>query len=454
MIKTPIQKIRNINENSIYIKRDDLINESFGGNKYRIANEFFNDMKNKKKDSIIAYGNSRSNLCRVIAYLANKYSVPCYIVSPNDDDNTRIETFNSFLVNLTNAKYIICNKNNVADTIQNLMNNLIKNGYNPYYINGDKYGKGNEKTPVIAYRKVIDEIKNQAAKSRLHFDYIFLASGTGMTQSGLIAGIIENNLDSKVVGISIARKKENQLSKLNLFLNSYFNTVDEDFINYINFEDDYLCGGYGKFNDEIKETIFNCYKENGIALDPTYTGKAFYGMKKYIEDNGIVNKNILFIHTGGTPLFFDFINLEQQKQQEIKRVGSFLMRIDKDFPVSLSSRVDIEEYSKKIIEKAVICKKDDLHKNIISIVAGYLNKEENQAYITIVGTLKQYRSLGYSKSLLLEFEEIAKKNNITSIKLSTHIDNIPAQMLYKKNGFIIKSIEGDVINMVKILEDK
>ena len=28
-------------------------------------------------------------------------------------------------------------------------------------------------------------------------------------------------------------------------------------------------------------------------------------MKKYIAENNIKNKNILFIHTGGTPLFFD-----------------------------------------------------------------------------------------------------------------------------------------------------
>lgn len=28
-------------------------------------------------------------------------------------------------------------------------------------------------------------------------------------------------------------------------------------------------------------------------------------MEQYIESNSLKNKNILFIHTGGTPLFFD-----------------------------------------------------------------------------------------------------------------------------------------------------
>ena len=39
----------------------------------------------------------------------------------------------------------------------------------------------------------------------------------------------------------------------------------------------------------------------------TYTGKAFYGMVRYLEEHQIHNKNILFLHTGGTPLFFDFL---------------------------------------------------------------------------------------------------------------------------------------------------
>ena len=43
----------------------------------------------------------------------------------------------------------------------------------------------------------------------------------------------------------------------------------------------------------------------GLPLDSTYTGKAFLGMKKYIDKERISGSHVLFIHTGGTPLFFD-----------------------------------------------------------------------------------------------------------------------------------------------------
>ena len=60
--------------------------------------------------------------------------------------------------------------------------------------------------------------------------------------------------------------------------------------------------------------IRKVYASDGIPLDMTYTGKAFYGMVKYLEDNQIRDKNILFLHTGGTPLFFDFLEQEDGLQ--------------------------------------------------------------------------------------------------------------------------------------------
>lgn len=308
MNKTPISKIKKINSNDIYIKRDDLLEESFGGNKYRIAKEYFNDMKKQKKDVIIAYGNSRSNLCRVIAYLAFKNDIPCYIVSPNDDDGSRTNTFNSYLVNISNAKYVYCDKTNVSQTIEALLNQLLTKGFKPYYINGDKYGIGNEKTPVRAYEKTLNEILKQELDLGIKFDYIFFASGTGMTQSGLIAGKIINKSYHNIIGISVARKKEQQIEKINLYLNGYFDSNNVDYNEHINFVDDYICGGYGNYNSEISDSIIEIYKKSGIPLDPIYTGKAFLGMEKYLLNNNIKEKNILFIHTGGTPLFFDFIN--------------------------------------------------------------------------------------------------------------------------------------------------
>lgn len=52
-------------------------------------------------------------------------------------------------------------------------------------------------------------------------------------------------------------------------------------------------------------------REEGIPMDTTYVGKAFTGMLQYLKDNRITDQKLLFIHTGGTPLFL--IDWEKRK---------------------------------------------------------------------------------------------------------------------------------------------
>ena len=143
----------------------------------------------------------------------------------------------------------------------------------------------------------------------MHFDYIFHASGTGTTQAGLVCGKILNNSSKEIVGISIARKNPRGKQVVIDSINEYLADIDckDKTIHDINFIDDYVLEGYGKYNEEIDATIKSVLINYGIPLNRTYTGKAFWGMEKYLEKTNVKDKNILFIHTGGTPLFFDYL---------------------------------------------------------------------------------------------------------------------------------------------------
>ncbi|MDB1944577.1 pyridoxal-phosphate dependent enzyme [Clostridium tertium] len=295
--------------NKFYMKRDDLLPFSFGGNKVRIAEKYFNDMEIKKCNCIITYGSSQSNLCRVIANMAKQKNIDCYVVSPVDESEKK-NTNNAILVSLSEANIIKCSKNNVANTINDLIKNLKKLGKKPYYIYGDIYGKGNEIVPMYAYFEAYEEIKEYEKQHSVKFDYIFHASGTGTTQSGLISGMLKNNDMKKIIGISIARLEEQQ--KKNIFDNvTLFTGIkNKELIdNSINFQDKYICGGYGKYNEEIVNIVRWVLTSDAIPLDLTYTGKAFWGMNEYLKENEVIGKNILFIHTGGLPIFFDNLDI-------------------------------------------------------------------------------------------------------------------------------------------------
>lgn len=211
------------------------------------------------------------------------------------------------MVHACGAIFHECSKTNVAETVETVMDECIEQGLKPYYIYGDKFGNGNEAVPVRAYVKVYREILKQEEEIGIHFDSIVCATGIGMTQAGLIAGKSLYGGDCRIYGVSVARNAVKEKAVLEKYLQAYGASIGQNIKGEINLADDYLCGGYGKYTPDLLCMIKEMYLSNGIPLDPTYTGKAFYGLQDMLRKN-MLGQNVLFIHTGGTPLFFDNIH--------------------------------------------------------------------------------------------------------------------------------------------------
>lgn len=300
---TPIYRLKDGDLSNLYVKREDLIPYSFGGNKARKALFFMEDFDKGDYDYMVTYGSSHSNHCRVIANVCAGRGIPCLIISPAEVSD---RTYNSDMIRLFGASVVTVPVAEVHDTIESKLSELGTQGYKPYFIAGGGHGNIGTQSYVQCY----DEILSYEKEQGIHFDLIFFASGTGTTQAGLICGQIIEGDARQIIGISIAR---NNPRGRDVVLESVYDYLNENGITYTKeevedktvFVDDYTGDGYGIANTDIKDTIMSVLKEHGIPLDSTYTGKAFYGMKKYITDNDLKDKNILFIHTGGTPLFFD-----------------------------------------------------------------------------------------------------------------------------------------------------
>ena len=449
MYKTPIIKIEN-DDNDLYIKRDDLIPFSFGGNKVRIAAEFTDDMIKQGKNCIVGYGNARSNLSRALANICYQRKIPCHIISPSDEDGTRIDTFNSKMVQSFNAAFHYCPKINVKSTVESVIEELKDKGLKPYYIYGDSNGKGNEHTPIKAYMKVYEEIKNQ-------FDYIFLATGTGMTQGGLLAAKAKNNGTEKIVGISVARTSANESMILRNILMAYSERVENINIPEIIVVDDYLCGGYGKYDRNIEKVISAQMRQNGIPLDPVYTGKAFYGMIDLLKKNDIKGKKVLFLHTGGTPLYFDYLQgIHLLEVSDLDSITESVINLEGNLSPSLRQRnIDLKEYTNKLYKYGKVWGHYD-QGTPISIIAGYFNdRQEHMAYLSMLAVDESYRGKHLASSLLSAFEEYAFETGMDKIKLEVRKNNDIAQALYDKFGYIISGDASDSsYYMIKSLKNR
>lgn len=290
-----------IEGNTLFYKREDLLPFSFGGNKVRKAILFFKDIEKSGSDCVVTYGSSSSNHCRIVANIAISKGLPCYIISPAEDS---VSTNNRTITKLLKAYYIMSPLSEVNTTIDEVLQGLRAEGMKPYFIPGGGHGNFGVQAYVDCYHEII----NQEKWINMHFDYIFCASGTGATQAGLMCGKIIAGDHRSIVGISIARRNPKGRQVLISSIREYMKHVSKEFDDAqesIFFIDDYVVDGYGSYNVKVLEVISKVLIKDGISLDTTYTGKAFWGMIEYLRKHDITNKKILFIHTGGTPLFFD-----------------------------------------------------------------------------------------------------------------------------------------------------
>ena len=300
---TPIQFLWEDEQgNRLYVKREDLLPYSFGGNKVRIGLEYLADMERQGRDHLIAYGNARSNLCRVLSNLCCAKGLPCTILSPADDDGQRRPSFNQRFCEGFGAQIVPCLKTGVRETVERALNESERQGRKPYYIYGDATGEGNRATPVRAYRKLWPELLRQQEELGFSFDRLFLASGTGMTQAGLLCGRLLDGGSMEIHGVSIARSEENGKAHVRRFLEAFLG--EEYHGPEIQFTDRYALQ-YGVSTPEMAACAREVFRRYGMPMDLTYVGKAYYGMTQEIRRLGLRGERILFLHTGGTPLFFD-----------------------------------------------------------------------------------------------------------------------------------------------------
>ena len=138
------------NGNRFFIKREDLLPYSFGGNKARIGAEYLSDMLEKGCNHMVAYGNARSNLCRVLANLCAGEGLPITIITPADDDGKQREAFNGKLCESFGAKIVPCLKTGVAETVDRVLEGIRQNGETPYYIYGAPIRRRGRKSAVRA----------------------------------------------------------------------------------------------------------------------------------------------------------------------------------------------------------------------------------------------------------------------------------------------------------------
>lgn len=117
-------------------------------------------------------------------------------------------------------------------------------------------------------------------------------------------------------------------------------------------------------------------------------------------------------------------------------IAEHLWLCNADFVPPLSGRVEINDYAKKIVSKAMRFEAWSGDK-LVGLVAVYCNDLEKRiAYITNVSVLRESTGQGIAESLIKQCVERTKALGMHQVSLEVSSDNIPAIGLYEKGGFV------------------
>ena len=137
-------------------------------------------------------------------------------------------------------------------------------------------------------------------------NYIVTACGTSGTQTGLVLGsILYGQGEIKVLGMSVSEKRDKLEERIRRNLREAAASLELR-IEEVALQDaavvydEYIGEGYGKPTDAMREAVRLVASEEGIILDPVYTGKAMSGLIDLVHRGSFSRDDVVvFLHTGG-----------------------------------------------------------------------------------------------------------------------------------------------------------
>ena len=297
---------------NVFIKRDDMLPGTAGGNKTRKLDFCMADALRQGADSIITCGAVQSNHCRLTLAWAVKEGLDCHLIlEERVKGSYKPEASgNNFLFQLLGVKSIsvVPGGSDMMGEMQKLAETLRAEGKKPYVIPG---GASN-KIGALGYVSCAEEVLRQLFETGLRIEHMVVPSGSAGTHAGIIAGMIGNNAGIPVTGIGVNRKKEAQQAavlKLAQETLDYIGTGVTMPAEAVVAFDDYVGPGYSLPTDGMVEAVKLLASTESIRLDPVYSGKAMAGLIDLVrKDYFPEGSNVLFLHTGGSPALFAYLD--------------------------------------------------------------------------------------------------------------------------------------------------
>lgn len=274
-IYSPVQKITLPSFSNLFVKRDDLIDPYISGNKWRKLKYILAKAKKEEKTHLVTFGGAYSNHLVATAAAAARTGLKATAFVRGE----AVKNEMLLLCSLFGMELIFTDRDSYGDK-HKLFESRFADHQDVYFI--DEGGASAEAT--LGCAEIIGELTET-------YDHIFCAAGTGTTAAGLLSGIQQHNLDTKLHIIPVLKGGafiKDEIAKYT------------PLSSHLQLHTDYHFGGYAKTSPNLIDFIKTFTAQTGLLLDPVYTAKMFYAIQDLQQKGFIGNdEKVLAVHTGG-----------------------------------------------------------------------------------------------------------------------------------------------------------
>lgn len=302
---TPFYKLKSVSKRygqDVYIKRDDLCGVALGGNKVRKLEFLLARAKADGCDIVFTTGGAQSNHAALTAACAAKLGMRAVLLlkgkdAPQPRGNLVLDGLYGAEVRMMNAD----SYDEIYAEMRRQSAELEAKGHKCCLI---PLG-GSTPLGALGYVDCVREFTAQAMEQGVRVGHIVSAVGSGGTAAGLLLGARLFQPGARVTGVAVSGDPFEKIvpelaaGAAELMECAAFGTPG-DFKLVEN-----VGAGYAIPNPQDTPRILELAREEGVLLDPVYTGKAYSALCRMLEDGALPGEDaVVFVHTGGAAALF------------------------------------------------------------------------------------------------------------------------------------------------------
>ena len=285
----------------VWVKRDDMTSGAASGNKVRKLEYLLADALAQGATTLITCGGVQSNHARATAILGRELGLDTLLfLRVQEAGCVRTATGNLLLNRLVGAKLRFITPAQYGDRarlMEEARQELARAGHTAYVIPEG----GSNAVGAFGYVSALEELEQQRSVGELPpaIELLTFACGSGGTAAGVALGMGRySEVAERAAAIAVCDDR------------AYFERVIAAITNEaralepclaepapLSLHDEFKGPGYGVASTEQLEFLRRVAGETGLLLEPTYTGKALFGLARLTPRPA----SALFVHTGGLP---------------------------------------------------------------------------------------------------------------------------------------------------------